>query len=144
MSIQGNFDEVDRTMNAYQAGLNFALPFLSFTSLKLSYTKVNPYCYTHNRNYNPYTGGDLRMETAYHNNGMSLGHYLPPNSDEILIRFQTMPAKNLMTMLQFQMIIHGANYGSSAVDGSHLLSELDPEDRNGNPLLFRYFLRDGA
>ena len=84
------------------------------------------------------------METAYANNGVSLGYYLPPNSDEILARFQTMPIKNLVTHLQYQMIRHGADFGSSAVDGSNLLSELDPSGRDKKDVLKRFFLRDGA
>ena len=135
--------ELDRTMIAGQAGLNIPLPFLAFSSLKLSYTKVNPYNYTHNRNYTPWYG-DLRMETAYTNNGVSLGYYLPPNADEILVRFKTAPVSSLITHLQYQLIRHGATYGDSAVDGSHLLSELDPDDRDSKDVLKRYFLRDGA
>jgi hypothetical protein len=136
--------KLDRTMLAGQAGINLSLPFLSFSSLKISYTKVNPYCYTHNRNFNPWYGS-LPMETSYTNNGVSLGYYLPPNSDELLFRFKTMPVRNLVTSLQYQMIRHGANFGSSAVDGSSLLSELDPNGRDGsNRRLKRFFLHDGA
>ena len=134
---------LDRQMFALQTGLTFFLPFLSFSSIKLSYTAVNPYCYTHNRNFTPWYG-DNRMETAYTNNGVSLGYYLPPNSDELLFRFSTMPAKNITVSLQYQMIRHGADFGSSAVDGSNLLSELDPNGRSSNPILKRYFLQDGA
>ena len=135
--------ELDRSMLAGQAGMSFPLPFLSFSSVKLSYTMVNPYCYTHNRNYTPWYG-DLTMETAYSNNGVNLGYYLPPNSDEILVRFSTMPAKTISASLQYQLIRHGADFGSSAVDGSNLLSELDPDGRDSNPILKRYFLQDGA
>jgi hypothetical protein len=136
--------KLDRTMLAGQTGVSFSLPFLSFSSLKISYTKVNPYCYTHNRNYNPWYGNNIPMETSYTNNGVGLGYYLPPNSDELLFRFTTMPVKNLITHLQYQMIRHGANYGSGAVDGSSLLSELDPDNRGSNPILKRFFLHDGA
>jgi len=139
-----NFYELDRTMLSLQLGANIALPFLSFSSIKFSYTRINPYTYTHNRNLNPWYG-DLKMETAYTNNGVSLGHYLPPNSDELLVRFETMPADNFTVNLQYQMIRHGADFGSGAVDGSNLLSELDPNGRSGsNPVLKRFFLRDGA
>jgi hypothetical protein len=138
-----NMGELDRTMLAWQAGANISLPFLSFSSIKLSYTKVNPYCYSHNRNFNPwYTD---RMETSYTNNGVGLGHYIPPNSDEFLVSFKTMPQKNLTVNLQYQLIRHGADFGPNAVDGSNLLSELDPNGREGsNPVLKRFFLKDGA
>jgi hypothetical protein len=135
--------ELDRTMIAGQAGLNIPLPFLAFSSLKLSYTKVNPYTYTHNRNFTPWYG-DIPMETGYTNNGVSLGYYLPPNADEILVQFKTAPTSSLITHLQYQLIRHGATHGDSAVDGSHLLSELDPDGRDSNPVLKRHFLRDGA
>jgi hypothetical protein len=134
---------LDRQMFALQGGVTLFLPFLSFSSIKLSYTAVNPYCYTHNRNFTPWYG-DNRMETAYTNNGVSLGYYLPPNSDELLIRFETMPVKNIVSNLQYQLIRHGADFGKSAVDGSNLLSELDPNDRSGNDILKRFFLQDGA
>jgi len=143
MTLLSDLFELDRQMLALQAGLTFYLPFLSFTSVKFSYTIVNPYCYTHNRNFTPWYG-DNRMETAYTNNGVSLGYYLPPNSDEVLVRFETMPLKNIVSYLQYQMIRHGADFGSSAVDGSNLLSELDPDGRDSRDVLKRYFLQDGA
>jgi len=133
---------LDRQMISLQAGMHLPLPFLSFTSLKVSYTRINPYCYTHNRNFNPWYNG--LMETNYVNNGVNLGYYLPPNSDELLVRFETMPIKNITANLQYQMIRHGADFGSSAVDGSNLYSELDPHGRSTNPVLKRFFLRDGA
>jgi len=144
MNFTNNLLTLDRQMFSWQGGSSLPLPILSFSSLKLSYTRISPYCYTHNRNYNPWYG-DLRMETAYVNNGVGLGYYLPPNSDEILVQFKTAPVKSLITSLQYQMIRHGAVYGDGAVDGSHPLSELDPNGRGGNnPVLKRYFLRDGA
>jgi len=150
MNIQRNMWNFDRTMIAYQAGINVHLPFLAFSSLRFSYTKINPYTFTHNRNFNPWYGGldrdgnRLIMETAWMNNGAGLGHYLPPNSDEFLLQFRTMPTRNLSTTFQYQMIRHGATWGSSAVDGSHLLSELDPNRGEGNHTTWRFFLRDGA
>jgi hypothetical protein len=134
---------LDRTMIAWQGGLNVPIPGLAFSSLRFSYTKINPYTYAHNRNFNPWYG-DLRMETAYTNNGVSLGYYLPPNSDEFLVQLRSVPATGISAVLQYQAIRRGANFGSSAVDGSSLLSELDPENRDGNPVLKRFFLRDGA
>jgi hypothetical protein len=143
MNFLSDILTLDRQMFALQGGLTFFLPFLSFSSIKLSYTAMNPYCYTHNRNFTPWYG-DNRMETAYVNNGVSLGYYLPPNSDELLFRLSTMPAKNLTANLQYQMIRHGADFGESAVDGSNLLSELDPYGRDTKDVLKRYFLQDGA
>ena len=143
MNLTSDMWTLDRQMLAMQAGSNISLPFLAFSSLKLSYTKVNPYCYTHHRNYVPWYG-DVRMQKLYANNGVSLGYYLPPNSDEILVRFKTMPVKNVNAHVQYQLIRHGADFGSNAVDGSNLLSELDPDGRDTNPVLKRFFLHDGA
>jgi len=142
VKLDTNLWDLDRTMTAAQMGLNIQLPILAFSSIRLSYTMINPYCYTHNRNFNPWYGQP--METSYTNNGVGLGYYLPPNSDELLFRFKTMPVKNLVTHLQYQMIRHGADYGSGEVDGSSLLSELDPYDRENNLVLKRFFLHDGA
>jgi len=147
MNFLSDLSTLDRQMFAWQAGLAFFLPFLSFSSIKLSYTAVNPYCYTHNRNFSPWYG-DNRMETSYTNNGVGIGYYLPPNSDELLVKFDTMPAKNISTSLQYQMIRHGADFGPSAVDGSNFLSELggkiESVYRNSTPELKRFFLHDGA
>jgi len=55
-----------------------------------------------------------------------------------------MPVKSLVTVLQYQMIRHGADYGSGEVDGSSLRSELDPNGRGTDPILKRFFLHDGA
>ena len=143
VNLMSDLLTLDRQMFAAQAGMTFSLPFLSFSSVKLSYTMVNPYCYTHNRNINPWYGS-TSMETSYTNNGVSLGYYLPPNPDEILVHFSTMPIKNITANLQYQMIRRGADFGKNAVDGSNLLSELDPKDRDTNPVLKRFFLHDGA
>jgi hypothetical protein len=132
-------------MLAVQAGASIPLPFLSFSLIKMSYTRINPYTYTHTRIYIPWYRDNTPMEQAYINNGVNLGYYLPPNSDELLLSFETMPVKNLTTHFQYQLIRHGADFGSSAVDGSSLYSELDPNDRDGsNPVLRRFFLQDGA
>ncbi|MDR3148122.1 MAG: hypothetical protein LBU00_07100 [Treponema sp.] len=133
---------LDRFMWTYQGGVNVHLPFLSFASLKLSYTKVEPYCYTHTTVNVPWYR--TAMEQAYTNNGVGLGSYLPPNTDELLLRFELKPTLRSSSHFQYQMIRHGADYGSSAVDGSSFVSELDPSNRSSNPVLEKYFLHDGA
>jgi len=143
MNILVDLLTLDRQMFTIQTGIEAALPFLPFSSIKLSYTKVNPYCYTHNRNKNPWYGESL-METSYTNNGVCLGYYLPPNSDEILVRFKTMPVKNVSANLQYQLIRHGADFGPNSVDGSNLQSELDPNGRDEKDVLKHFFLHDGA
>jgi hypothetical protein len=139
--------ELDRAMYAYQAGSFVNIPCLPFASVRLSYTKIEPYCYTHTKEFLPWYGEgknyDYAMEQAYINNGTNLGHYLPPNSDEVLLRFEAAPEAHTSVHVQYQMIRHGADFGSKAVDGSSLHSELGA-DRSKNPVLKKYFLHDGA
>ena len=138
-----DFFSLDRMTYAYQFGGAFQIPWLSFTTLTFSYTKNEPYNYTHMRGVKPWYGETL-METNYVNFGRSLGHYIPPNSDEILIRVDSLPAPQLLVSLQYQLIRHGAAYGDRAVDGSTLWSELPQYNRSKIPALRKYFLKDGA
>jgi hypothetical protein len=140
ISIESGLREMDRTMYAVQVGGLFYLPFLPFASVRLSYTKIEPYCYTHGRLETPWYGNKL-METNYVNFGKPLGYYLPPNSDEILLRIQSTPAPRSLVSLQYQMIRRGADYGDRAVDGSSFWSELKEVDRSD---MKKYFLHDGA
>ena len=83
------------------------------------------------------------------NNGVSLGYYLPPNSDELKLRFESSVIGGGVFRFhaQYQMVRHGAEHGSRAVDGSGLNSQLDTTGRNdkeGKPELWKYFLHDGA
>lgn len=139
VSFESNMTELDRSMYAYQLGGYAHIPWLPFSSVTLSYTKIEPYNYTHNRIDVPWSV--YEMETNYVNYGSSLGYYIPPNSDEILIRFETIPFPQSMFRFQYQMIRHGAGYGDRAVDGSSLWSELPVDGRSS---LKKYFLRDGA
>jgi hypothetical protein len=135
--------ELDRHMFAYQTGVQGIVPFLSFTSVTLGYTKIEPYNYTHTRTYLPWYGNNL-METAFVNGGAGLGYYLPPNSDEIKVRFDMRPLSRTATHIQYQLIRHGADYGRHQVDGSSLVSELDPKGRSDKASLQKNFLHDGA
>jgi len=142
-SMKSAFD-LDRNRFAFQAGLQSVIPFLRFTSLTLSYTKNEPYNYTYRRGLLPWYGNNL-MELAYINSGAPLGYYIPPNSDEIKVRFDTRPASGTLCHLQYQLVRSGADYGRHQVDGSSLVSELDPEGRDGSKASLRKnFLHDGA
>jgi hypothetical protein len=136
--------ELDRHMFAFQGGLKAVIPWLPFASVRLSYTKIEPYTYTHPRIYAPWLANDPNnnnpSETSYTNNGVGLGYYLPPNSDEILLRIETMPVPSTGIHVQYQLIRHGADHGDDAVDGSNYRSELDP-DRGS---ITKQFLQDGA
>jgi hypothetical protein len=91
LAIQGTFLIDDLNLNTlyksdytsndnkfgYQIGTlwtdAFAVPNLSFA---LEYTRLDPFVYSHRSNKSTYTNWDL-----------SLGHALPPNSDEIAMKF---------------------------------------------------------
>jgi hypothetical protein len=143
INFEKDIFELDRAMYAWQTGIAAPLPVLPFAQITLTYTKIEPYCYTHTRDFLPWYG-DTPMERAYVNSGASLGHYLPPNADELLLRFEAALATKTRAHVQYQMIRHGADHGTHAVDGSALLSELAPAGRSENPILRKYFLRDGA
>ena len=137
--------ELDRHMFAFQAGLQAVIPGIPFASLTLSYTKIEPYNYTHQSNFVPwYDRTEGPMEKAYVNNGVSLGHYLLPNSDEIKLRFDIHPLPKMRGHWQYQLIRHGADFGPHQVDGSSLLSELDTSGRGNKASLLKNFLNDGA
>jgi len=140
MSISSEFSKLARMMFAYQVGGSFNVPWLPFSSITLSYTKVEPFTYGHLREIMPWYGDKL-METNYVSFGNSLGHYIPPNSDEFLIKFEMIPAPRSVLGLQYQLIRHGASYGERAVGGASLSSELLTGVRDK---IYKYFLRDGA
>lgn len=129
-----------RAMFAYQAGVKYLLPKLPFASLSFRYTKIEPYCYTHHSiDYTPWY--DHYICENYTNNGESLGYYLPPNSDEFLLQFKIQPKIGVNLGASYQLIRHGADYGSQQVPGSNIYSELSPHNRDE---LKKYFLHDGA
>ncbi|MCQ2573061.1 MAG: hypothetical protein MJ182_04115 [Treponema sp.] len=135
-----NMFDKTRYMFAIQAGGKVVIPWLPFASLSLRYSKVEPYCYTHHSiNYTPWYSHYI--SEPYTNNGYSLGYYLDPNSDEINLRFEASPYSNLFAFFQYQLIRHGVDFGSRAIPGSNLYSELPPRGRDD---LYKYFLKDGC
>ena len=141
-SLVSNF-KLDRQMFAFQVGLQGMIYGLPFASFAVSYTKIEPYAYTHQRNNVPWYGKP--MKKAYVNNGVGLGYYLPPNSDEIKVRVDIPFGYKIASHFQYQMIRHGADFGRHQVDGSSLVSELDPDGRGGEKYSLRKkFLKDGA
>jgi len=143
--LRSDFVHATRDMYATQVGTKVCIPWLPFATLSCRYSKVEPYCYTHQAiNYTPwYTH---YISESYMNAGECIGYYLPPNSDEVNIRFEASPLANLAAHLEYQFIRHGAEYGSQAVNGSSIYSELDPcilGDGSRDDLK-KYFLHDGA
>ncbi|MDR0600882.1 MAG: hypothetical protein LBG42_00740 [Treponema sp.] len=133
----GSFLHLDRNMYAIQGGTKINIPWLPFASLTVRYTKVEPYCYTHEYTETPWNR--VPVDTAYINNGESLGIYLPPNSDEALLRLEAMLFSGTKIHAQYQMIRHGADWGSGRVDGSSLGDKIY-KDANTE----KSFLEDGV
>ncbi len=95
---------------AWQLGLKVPIPWLPFALLTLQYTKIEPYCYTHY----PYQSVNIN----YAHDGENLGYHLPPNSDELLLRFFSHPAPGLEAAVQYQLIRHGdGEVGLGQIEG---------------------------
>jgi len=124
-----NFFSMNGNSYAYQAGIKTIVHWLPLAAFTLCYTKIEPYCYTGKWN---------RTNSAFINGGESLGYYLPPNSDELLLRFEFMLLTAIKTHIQFQMIRHGVDYGYGAVDGSSLYDTLADDHST------KSFLSDGV
>jgi hypothetical protein len=121
---------------AYQAGIKAPVRRLPFASFTLQYTKVEPYCYS---NFFEADGWEnLPSASAFVSGGESLGYYLPPNSDELLLRFESRLFPDIKAHVQFQMARRGADYGYGAVGGSSL------RDKNNGSIPYTYFLKDGV
>lgn len=134
------FWETTRAMYAFQVGLKASIPKVPFGTFTFRYTRVEPYCYTHQAiNGTPWYNGYISEN--YSNNGLPLGYYLQPNSDEFLARFEFNPARSANLALQYQFIRHGADFGTQAVPGSNLFSELP---RHGRGDLMKHQFHDGA
>jgi hypothetical protein len=138
-----------RCMFAYQAGSKVNIPWLPFTVLSLRYSKIEPYCYTHEaldpEKNQPYYSHYISEN--YTNNGESLGYYLQPNSDEIFVKLETQPLPAASFGLQYQLIRHGVDWGSESniYSGSSIYSELPAGTYGpGRDNLHKYFLKDGV
>jgi hypothetical protein len=133
----GVFLKLNRNMYAYQGGIKADVEWLPFATITVRYTKIEPYCYTHEYTETPWNR--LPSDTSYVNNGESLGFYLPPNSDELLLRLESMFSPALKAHLQYQLIRHGVDYGTGAVEGSSLKDKIIKSDNTE-----KNFLNDGV
>jgi hypothetical protein len=88
----------------YQAGVMWNDAFtLDGFSGAMEYTRLDPFVYTHRDNKQQFTDW-----------GYSLGHQLPPNSDEIALKFgyNVMPRLSVNVLMQFQRSGEGFTYDS--------------------------------
>jgi len=128
-SSSRNLFSMNSTGCAYQAGIKTVIHWLPLAAFTLSYTRIEPYCYT---------GESKSPDSGFINGGESLGYYLPPNSDELLLRFEYMLFAAIKTYVQFQMIRHGVDYGYGAVGGSSFYDTWADNRPTG------HFLKDGV
>ena len=106
-----SFEEIfqyARSMYAYQGGIQTPIPFLPFGTMTLQYTKINPFVYAHYME-EDYSSSSVPVSLSYTNEGQNLGYFLPPNSDEIMLKIETFPKPNLLTTFKYQLIRHGTN-----------------------------------
>ncbi|MCE5255455.1 MAG: hypothetical protein LLF89_01245 [Spirochaetaceae bacterium] len=96
-----------RNMFALQGGAKIPLPGLPFSTLTLQYTKIEPFVYAHYPTW--YPDYRLRVDTSYTQDGENLGYYLPPNSDEFLVKFEAMPAPEWRVSAKYSFVRHGDN-----------------------------------
>ncbi|MBN1798237.1 MAG: hypothetical protein JW822_06655 [Spirochaetales bacterium] len=97
-----------RNMFAVQCGVEIPIPGLPATLLTLQYTKIEPFVYAHYpEEYVPTMGTDVDMSFTHDNE--NLGYYLPPNSDEFLIKIEALLLHNLLVGVKYQLIRHGTN-----------------------------------
>ena len=132
-SSSRNLFSMNSTGCAYQAGIKTVIHWLPLAAFTLSYTRIEPYCYT---------GGRNSPDSAFTNGGESLGYYLPPNSDELLLRFEYILFTAIKTYFQFQTIRHGVDYGYGAVGGSSLYDTL--ADGHSANYFFNFFIKNGV
>ena len=92
----------------WQSGIFWVNPFsLRDIDLLLEYTRIKPYVYSHSyQDYNKYKHYDT-----------ILGHYIGPNSDQLLVRFRKRFSKFLETALEYQVYRHGSNPADRNVGG---------------------------
>jgi hypothetical protein len=100
---------------AWQVGAKLPVPWPAWSMFTAQYTKIEPYCYTHYPQTLPQYASPV--DIGYSNDNENLGYHLPPNSDELLVRFSTHPVSGLEGSLQFQLIRHGT--------GDHLLGQIE-------------------
>jgi len=104
---------------AAQVGVRWIIPKLPFTMTSFQYTKIEPYTYTHYAQEYPFFDNQYYFDISWTNDGENLGYHLPPNSDEFLVKIQSIPYKNLSVFLQYQHIRHGDGiYEEGEMEGS--------------------------
>ena len=89
---------------AYQAGIHWASPFdVKPLEVRASYTRVDPWVYTHNDSLNVYTHYDA-----------SLGARIGPNADRYAVAIRLRPHSNWLVDVSYQAVRRGQGHFSLA------------------------------
>ncbi len=133
------FFQLTNNQYAWQTGFKIPLPGLPFSLLTLQYTKIEPYCYTHYLQDHPSYSQPININ--YANDGENIGYYLPPNSDEFLIKYSFYPVPEVFADIKYRLIRHG---DGELADG-HIEGDIDDPLDYGNPAAYpdKDFLNDG-
>ena len=127
-----------------QTGIRWVIPKLPFTIASFQYTKIEPYTYTHYAQPYPFFDSDYLFDISWTNDGENLGYHLPPNSDEFLLRIESLPYQNLQLFLQYQYIRHGdGNWEEGEMEGSTSAGGTIEEAHAYDGTGIKDFLNDG-
>lgn len=97
--------------HAFQGGLYLVDPFgLPNLTLRMEYTAIMPWVYTHKYQINSYTS-----------DYQSLGHWAGPNSEVLYINLQKEWHQRFRTGIIYQQFKHGANYEDENIGGDILI-----------------------
>lgn len=164
--IRFNFDTKIR--GTFQTGIKYLPPLEGFGPVKLGYTLVTPYMYTHMQNvFNNADGTYFKGSLAainyqqYTTAGCPIGSTLPPNSDRLSLSATYSPVKNLNVTVKGSYIRHAnvnenlpveeqlgylnAPEGYFATDGSinnhqHYFENGNPDTGSYLPSAWHHFL----
>lgn len=124
-----------RNIFSYQGGLEYSSDLLPFLQIRLQYTKLEPFFYSHYAQYYPTYAEDRDdsenlMDTSYMNKGENLGYYLRPNSDEFKLEVSAMLSPRVSVDTRYMYIRHSDQYGSEMEDndGYSGIDELASKD----------------
>ncbi|MBN1523364.1 MAG: hypothetical protein JW904_02670 [Spirochaetales bacterium] len=104
----GRFFSSPRNMMAMQAGIKVPVPGVPFTLVTIQYTKIEPFVYAHY----PEAGVSTTegyLDVSYTNDGENLGYRLQPNSDELLVKIESLFTPEWHFLFSYQLIRHGTN-----------------------------------
>lgn len=107
-----NLGKNPRNMIAWDLGMRFHIPWVSFSQFSFKYTYIGPYLYTHYpQNYAQMgqnrEGDQVLIDTGFNHRGKSLGSFLKPNSDQFNFEFNSLLMPGLNISVGYSLVRHG-------------------------------------